>query len=125
MNTWRAGVVEVVASTPHKASSALAVPEGLRQVLAVWHQYAVEELLEGPVLPARCRAPEGVRCKEGGYCKAACACKAKPRAIQAACTIYTVLYTLIDVYRLYVPFWLLGVVGADLRPDSILMLITN
>jgi hypothetical protein len=32
MNIWRAGVVEVVASTPHKASSALAVPEGLRQV---------------------------------------------------------------------------------------------
>jgi hypothetical protein len=51
-------------------------------------------------------------------CKAVCARKAKPRATQAACTIYTVLHTLIDVHRSYVPFWLLGVVGADLRPDS-------
>jgi hypothetical protein len=51
-------------------------------------------------------------------CKAACARKAKPRATQAACTIYTVLHTLIDVHRSYVPFWLLGVVGADLRPDN-------
>jgi hypothetical protein len=33
-------------------------------------------------------------------------------------TIYTVLHTLIDVHQSYVPFWLLGVVGADLRPDS-------
>jgi hypothetical protein len=61
-----------------------------------------------------------VRCKKGGYCKAACARKAKPYAIQAACTIYTVLHTLINIHRLYVPFWLLGVVGADLRPDIII-----
>jgi hypothetical protein len=55
-------------------------------------------------------------------CKAcvrpACAREAKPRATQPACTIYTILHTLIDVHRSYVPFWLLGVVGADLRPDS-------
>jgi hypothetical protein len=55
--------------------------------------------------------------------------EAKPRAGKtyartggkASCscvyTVYTVLHTLIDVHRLYVPFWLLGVVGADLRPD--------
>jgi hypothetical protein len=33
-------------------------------------------------------------------------------------TISTVLHTLIDVHQSYVPFWLLGVVGADLRPDN-------
>jgi hypothetical protein len=38
-------------------------------------------------------------------------------AAAAACTLYTVLHTLIDVHRSYVPFWLPGVVGADLRPD--------
>jgi hypothetical protein len=58
-------------------------------------------------------------------CKAACARKAKPRATQAACTIYTVLHTLIDVHQSYVPFWLLGVVGADLRPDKELALTTD
>jgi hypothetical protein len=50
-------------------------------------------------------------------CKAACAGEVKPCATQAVCTIYTVLHTLIDVHRSYVPFWLLGVVGAGLRPD--------
>jgi hypothetical protein len=35
-----------------------------------------------------------------------------------ACTIYTVPHTMIDVPRSYVPFWLHGVAGADLRPDS-------
>jgi hypothetical protein len=28
---------------------------------------------------------------------------------------------MIDVHRSYVPFWLLGVVGADLRPDNELL----
>jgi hypothetical protein len=37
---------------------------------------------------------------------------------QIACTIYTVPHTMIDVNRLYVPFWLHGVAGADLRPDT-------
>ena len=31
--------------------------------------------------------------------------------------IYTVPRTMIDVHRSYVPFWLHGVAGADLRPD--------
>jgi hypothetical protein len=32
-------------------------------------------------------------------------------------TIYTVPHTTINVHSLYVPFWLHGVVGADLRPE--------
>jgi hypothetical protein len=51
-------------------------------------------------------------------CKAACAREAKPRAAQPAGTKYTILHTLIGVHRPYVLFWLLGVVGADLRPDG-------
>jgi hypothetical protein len=47
-----------------------------------------------------------------------CAYKTQPRVTRAACTIHTVLYTMIDVHRLYVPFLLLGVVGVDLRPDT-------
>jgi hypothetical protein len=31
---------------------------------------------------------------------------------------YTVLHTMIDGHRSYAPFWLLGVVGADLRPNT-------
>jgi hypothetical protein len=31
---------------------------------------------------------------------------------------HTVLHIMIDVHRLYVPLWLLGAVGADLRPDN-------
>jgi hypothetical protein len=39
--------------------------------------------------------------------------------IRTACTtIYTVPHTIINVHWLYVPFWLHGIVGADLRPDS-------
>jgi hypothetical protein len=33
-------------------------------------------------------------------------------------TIYTVLHTMIDGYQSYVPFWLHGVAGAKLRPDT-------
>jgi hypothetical protein len=51
--------------------------------------------------------------------------EAKPRAhsgpkslcAAAACTIYTVPHTMIDVHRSYVPFWLHGAADADLRPD--------
>jgi hypothetical protein len=45
--------------------------------------------------------------------------EAKPRAAATACTIDTVPHTMIDVHRSYVPFWLHGVVGVDLRPDSL------
>jgi hypothetical protein len=47
------------------------------------------------------------------------ACGLKPYAAATACTIYAVPHTTIDVHRSYVPFWLHGVVGADLRPDTL------
>jgi hypothetical protein len=43
---------------------------------------------------------------------------AETRAAATACTIYAVPHTMIDVHRSYVPFWLHGVAGADLRPDN-------
>jgi hypothetical protein len=35
-----------------------------------------------------------------------------------ACTIYTVPHTIINVHLIILTFWLHGVVGADLRPNT-------
>jgi hypothetical protein len=42
-------------------------------------------------------------------------CERGVASCDTACTIYTVPHSVI-----YVPFWLLGVAGADLRPDIII-----
>jgi hypothetical protein len=42
-----------------------------------------------------------------------------------ACTICTAPHTLINGFRSYIPFWLPGVAGADLRPDSKGLIIHN
>jgi hypothetical protein len=52
------------------------------------------------------------------YCKAR-ADKAKPSAL-LACTIYTIPHSIINVFLIILTFWLLGVAGADLRPNIII-----